>query len=97
MSRPAGQEDPAVMRVEPSLHWAEAFLTSERHRRLARKWPWSWRCTACDDAYGAAKTEEQAQEAADGHALNAHAVPTNSPSVPRPGRQTSPSKGDQVT
>lgn len=86
-----------VMRVEPSLHWSQAILASKRLQRLARKWPWSWRCTVCDGAYGAGKTAEQAQEAADRHALAVHAAPLSSPSAPSPGRQTSPSKGDQVT
>ncbi|MER6487600.1 hypothetical protein ABT264_29095 [Streptomyces virginiae] len=61
-----------LTKVEPSLHWHEAPLTSARHRRLAKKWPWSWRCTKCDDAYGAAKTEGDARIAADRHEVVAH-------------------------
>lgn len=61
-----------LTKVEPSLHPLEAILTSGRHRRLARKWPWSWRCTACDDAYGAAKTRTEALAAAQQHETTVH-------------------------
>jgi hypothetical protein len=59
--------------VEPSLYPLEAVLTNGRHRRLARKWPWSWRCRSCPDAYGAARTEREALGAADQHETAQHA------------------------
>ncbi|WP_329020939.1 hypothetical protein [Streptomyces sp. NBC_01601] len=45
---------------------------SERERRLARKWPWSWSCNLCDDGYGAGKTEAEARGYADQHLVQAH-------------------------
>lgn len=85
----------ARMRVEPSLSPLQAILASDRHRRQAKKWPWAWWCTECDDVYGAAKTQPEAQDAADQHELKAHGSET-SLADPAQG-QISPSKGDQVT
>jgi hypothetical protein len=87
----------ARTRVEPSLTPLRAILTSERHRRQARKWPWAWWCTECDDAYGAAKTQHEAQQAADEHELSAHdAASPTSLADPAQG-QTPPIEGDHVT
>lgn len=87
----------ARMRVAPSLNPLQAILTSGRHRREAKKWPWAWWCTECDDAYGAAKTEPEAQRAADEHELKAHSGTAQTSLASSAQGQTSPSKGDQVT
>ena len=85
------------MRVEPSLSSLQAILTSGRHRRQARKWPWSWWCTECDDSYGAAKTQAEAQHAADEHELKAHGgASQTSLADPAQGR-TPPTEGDRMT
>jgi hypothetical protein len=63
---------PRRTRVEPSLHWHQAFGVSGRMRRYAKKWPWAWWCTECDDAYGARRTEPDAQAAADEHERAVH-------------------------
>lgn len=85
------------MRVEPSLSPLQAILTSGRHRRQAKKWPWAWWCTECDDAYGAAKTQPEAQKAADEHELEAHGDASQISLADQAQGQTSPSEGDQVT
>lgn len=51
---------------------AAPLLASGRIRRFARKWPWSWYCTSCDHAYGAAKTRAGALMAAQQHETTAH-------------------------
>ena len=60
------------VRVVPSLRPLERLYVSKRHLRAARKWPWAWYCTACDDAYGAGRTQQQARDAAQGHVTAAH-------------------------
>jgi hypothetical protein len=85
------------MRVEPSLHWHEAFGVSERHRRLARKWPWAWCCMECDDARGAAKTQPEAQRAADEHELKVHGGASQTSLAGPAQGQTPPIEGDRVT
>jgi hypothetical protein len=86
-----------VTKVRESLLWHEAFGASKRHQRQARKWPWAWWCTECDDAYGAAKTQPEAQCAADEHELKVHGDASQTSLVDPAQGQTSPSKGDQVT
>ncbi|MEV8476167.1 hypothetical protein [Streptomyces sp. NPDC051173] len=57
------------VRVEPNR---VRFGDSERQRRRVRKWPWAWWCTACDDAYGAGRTEQDAKQAARQHLETSH-------------------------
>jgi hypothetical protein len=83
-----------LTKVAPSLTPLQAILTSERHRRQARKWPWAWWCTACDDAYGAGRTESEAQAAADKHERALHGSQISATYL---SRQTPPTEGDQVT
>lgn len=54
-------------KVRPSLNRYEAILASGRARARARKYPFAWYCTVCDDAYGAGRTEQDAQAQADAH------------------------------
>ncbi|MEU6057962.1 hypothetical protein [Streptomyces sp. NPDC047097] len=63
-------------RVAPSLRPLDHHLVSQRHARAARKWPWAWWCTACDEGVGAAKTADDAQRAADEHTARRHPTPS---------------------
>ena len=69
---PASPQAQRMAKVRESLLWHEAFGVSKRHQRQARKWPWAWYCTVCDDAYGAQRTREEAQAAADEHDRTVH-------------------------
>lgn len=64
------ETSPPLTKVGPSR---APLLASRRHQRQARKWPWAWWCTGCAHAYGAAKTREEAQAAAQRHETAAHA------------------------
>lgn len=56
-----------AIRIAPSLRPLEHLLVSKRHLRAAKRWPWAWWCTECDDGYGAAETEEAARAAGTAH------------------------------
>ncbi|MFI9465713.1 hypothetical protein [Streptomyces xiamenensis] len=60
-----------ITRVAPSLTPALVATVSGRQRARARKWPWAWWCTRCDEV-GAERTQSAADAAADAHAA-AHA------------------------